>query len=69
MSQQYRIIDPAEVQPGDMYKFVPLNDGEPIFRPVLDVLLDQNLVQVGPNGLWVYMRPPLGKVVFARKQK
>ncbi len=68
----YTAISPGQVQAGDVYKFIPAEDGGPaIYGDVLQVLAGRNMVQVqwwdDNRTIWTYVEPPAGRVAFGRK--
>jgi hypothetical protein len=66
----YTIIPPDLVQPGDIFKFIPVGEDAPLFAQVLEVLPGQNLVRIrrkGGESSWTYISPPAGEVTFGRK--
>jgi hypothetical protein len=66
----YTIIPPDLVQPGDIFKFIPVDADTPLFAEVLEVLPGQNLGRIRRKGgapSWTYISPPAGEVTFGRK--
>ncbi len=64
----YLIVSPDQVQPGDIYKFIPANGAEPLYATVLSV--HHNLVQVqrgSATPVFTPIAPPMGQVIFGRK--
>ncbi len=68
----YTAISPDQVQAGDVYKFIPAEDGGPaVYGDVLQVLAGRRLVQVrwwdDGRTAWTYVEPPAGRAAFGRK--
>jgi hypothetical protein len=68
----YAVVSPGQVQAGDVYKFIPAEDGGPaVYGDVLQVLAGRNLVHVrwrnDDRTAWTYVEPPAGQVAFGRK--
>jgi hypothetical protein len=68
----YTAISPDQVQAGDVYKFIPAEDGCPaVYGDVLQVLAGRRLVQVrwwdDGRTVWTYVEPSAGRAAFGRK--
>lgn len=67
---EYEIIPPEQVQPGDVWKFIPAGDGRPKFADVLQVLAEQDLIEIeyreGGGRAWTPIHPHKGEVIFGR---